>query len=121
MLSSVAMVAKNERRAVVVELAEMVEHEQRIATTAALAASTSGADPAPPDLLQRLAAKNAAPVAALLAVGPRLRRVLEAPSLEDGDVRAAWCSANAGGSWHAYILGGWPGGGPNSRAAQSGQ
>jgi hypothetical protein len=35
-------------------------------------------------------------VSALLASGPRLRRVLEAPSFEDGDVRAVRCATDAG-------------------------
>jgi hypothetical protein len=106
---------------VIVELTEMVEHERTIASAAARASSAGRADPSAPDLLQSVATKNAAPVAALLAVGPRLRRVLEAPSLEDGHVRAAWCSASAGGSSHAYIFGDWPGEAPNSRATQSAQ
>jgi hypothetical protein len=48
-----------------------------------------------------VAADDAAMVAALLAPGPRLRRVLEAPSSRDGDVRAVRCAADAGGSSHA--------------------
>jgi hypothetical protein len=114
---SVATLAKNERRAVVAELAEMVEHERKIASTAALAASAGCVDPSAPDLLQRVAAEDAATVAALLASGPRLRRVLEAASSVDGDVRAVRCAAAAGSSSHAYIFIGGPGGTPNSRAA----
>jgi hypothetical protein len=60
---------------------------------------------------------DAAAVAALLAPGPRLRRVLEAASFQDGDVWAVCYSADAGGSSHVYIFGG----ALNSRAAQSGQ
>jgi hypothetical protein len=117
MLSSVAALAKNERRAVVGELAEMVEHEGDAGAAAALAASACRADPTGPNLLQRVAAEDAATVAALLASGPRLRRVLEAASSVDGDVRAVRCAAAAGSSSHAYIFIGGPGGTPNSRAA----
>jgi hypothetical protein len=51
-----------------------------------------------------VAAEDAAAVAALLAPGPRLRRVLEAASFQDGDVRTAWCATDAGGSFHALHL-----------------
>jgi hypothetical protein len=57
-----------------------------------------------PDLLQGVAAEDAAPITALLASGPRLRRVLEAPSFQDSGVRAARCAPGAGGSSHAYIF-----------------
>jgi hypothetical protein len=117
MLLSMATLAEYERRSVVVQLTEMVEHERKIATTAALAPSACRADPATPDPLQRMATEDAATITALLAPGPRLRRVLEAPSSHDGDVRATWCAADAGGSSHDYVFGG----APNSRAAQSGQ
>jgi hypothetical protein len=114
----VTTLAEHERGSVIVQLTEMVEHEWTIASTAALASSAGGADPSAPDLLQRVAAEDAATITALLASGPRLRRVLEAPSFVDGDVRAARCAADAGSS--SYV-GDWPGGAPNSRAAQSGQ
>jgi hypothetical protein len=85
---SVTTLAEHERGSVIVELTEMVELERTIASTAALASSAGGADPSAPDLLQRVAAEDAAAIAALRAPGPRLRRVLEAPSFEDGDVFA---------------------------------
>jgi hypothetical protein len=121
MLSSVAALAKNERRAIVIELAEVMKHKRNAAASTTLATSACRADPTGPDLLQRMAAEDAAAVAALLAPGPRLRRVLEAPSFLDGDVRAAWCTADVCGSSHVYIFGGGSGGASNSRVAQSGQ
>jgi hypothetical protein len=60
MLLSVTTLAEHERGLVIVELTEMVEHERKIATTAALAPSACRADPATPDPLQRLAAEDAA-------------------------------------------------------------
>jgi hypothetical protein len=119
--SVVATFTEDKRRLVVVELGEMVKHERDARTAASLAASAGRADPTSPDLLQSVAAKNASAVAALLAPGPRLRRMLEAASLQDGDARAVRCATDAGGSPHPYIFGGWPGGAPNSSAAQSGQ
>jgi hypothetical protein len=109
MLSSVATFAKNERRAVVAELAEMMEHERDVRASATLATSACLADPSASDPLQRVAAEDAAPITALVAPGPRLRRVLEAVSFQDGDVRAAWCAADAGGSSHALHLRRLPG------------
>jgi hypothetical protein len=99
---SVTTLAEHERRSVIVELAEMVEHERDARAAAALAASTGGADATGPDLLQRVAAEDAAAVAALVASGPRLRRVLEAASSVDGDVRAARGTADrmSAGSAH---------------------
>src|SRR5215211_714973 len=58
MLLSVTTLAEHERGLVIVELTEMVEHERKIATTAALAPSPCRADPATPDPLQRLAAED---------------------------------------------------------------
>jgi hypothetical protein len=117
----VATFTENKRRLVVVELAEMVEHKRDVTASATPASSAGRADPSPPDPLERVAAKDAAAVAALFASGPRLRRVLEAASLHDGDVRAAGCTADTGRSSHAYIFGGRPGGASNSRTAPSGQ
>jgi hypothetical protein len=119
--SVVATFTENKGRLIVVELANMVEHERNIAVSAALASSVRRADPATPDLLQRVATEDAASVAALLASGPRLRHVVQAASYADGDVRATWCAADTGGSSHAYIFGGRPGGASNSRTAPSGQ
>jgi hypothetical protein len=100
MLSSMAALAKNERRGIVIELAEVMKHKRNVTASAVLAASAGLADPSAPDHLQRVAAEDATTVRAPLAPGPRLRRVLEAPSSEDGDVWAAWCAADAGGSSH---------------------
>jgi hypothetical protein len=108
---------KNKRRVVVVELAEMVQHEPEIEASTTLATSACLPDPSASDLLQRVAAEDAATISALLASSPRLRRVLAAPSFEDGDVRTVRCAADAGGSSHSYIFGGPP----NSRVAQAGQ
>lgn len=119
--SPVATFTQNKGRLVVVKLGDMVQHKRDTGASTALATSACLADPLAPDLLQRVAAEDAATITALLAPGPRLRRVLGAPSFENGDVRAAWCAADAGGSSHAYIFGGGTGGAPNSRAAQSGQ
>jgi hypothetical protein len=121
MLSSVTTLAEREGGSVIVELTEMVEHEGKIASTAVLASSAGGADPPAPDLLQCVAAEDAAAITALLASGPRLRCVLEAAPSVDGEVRAVRCAAAAGGSSHAYIFGRRSGGTPNSRAAQVGQ
>jgi hypothetical protein len=101
MHSSVAAHAKDERRAVVTELAEMVEDERKVAVSATLATSACFADPSASDLLQRVAAEAAAAVAVLFASGPRLRRVLEAAPRSHGDVRAVRLAADAGGSSHA--------------------
>jgi hypothetical protein len=119
--SPVTTHTENKRRVIVIKLGEMVEHERDARAATALAASTGRADPMCPDLLQCVAAEDAAAVAALLAAGPRLRGMLEAPSLVEGDVRAARCAADAGGSSHAYIFRERSGGEPNSRAAHSGQ
>jgi hypothetical protein len=100
----VTTLAEQERGSVIVELTEMVEHERKIASTAALAASAGRPDPSAPDLLQRVATEDAAAVSALLAPGPRLRRVLETASRSNGDVRAVRCAADAGGSSHALHL-----------------
>jgi hypothetical protein len=103
-LLSVTTLAEHEGGSVIVELTEMVELERTIASTAALASSAGRPDPPAPDLLQGVAAEDTAAVAALLAPSPRLRRMLKAPSCSDGDVRATWCAADAGGSSHAYIF-----------------
>jgi hypothetical protein len=112
---------ENNRRLVVVELAEMVEHEREIDASTMLAPTAGRADPSAPDLLERVAAEDAATITALLAPGPRLRRMLKAASFQDGDVWAVWYSADAGGSTHVYIFGGGSGGASNSSAAHSGQ
>jgi hypothetical protein len=104
MFSSVATLAKNERRAVVVELAEVMKHKRNAAASTPLATPARGADPTGPDLLQRVPAEDAAAVAALLAPGPRLRRVLEAATCSDSDVRAVRGAADTCGSSHSYIL-----------------
>jgi hypothetical protein len=105
----VATLAEHERGSVIVELTEMVEHERKIASAAALASSAGRADPSPPDPLQRVAAEDTPTLTALVAPGPWLRRVLEAVSFQDGDVRTAWCAANPGGSSHALHLRRLPG------------
>jgi hypothetical protein len=102
--SAVATFTENKRRLVVVKLGDMAEHERDTGAAAALAASAGRADPSASDLLQRVAAEDAATITVLLASSPRLRRVLAAPSFEDGGVRAAWCAADAGGSSHVYIF-----------------
>lgn len=86
MLSAVATLAEDERRSIVVELAEVVEHERDTGASAPLTTSACFADLSAPDPLQRVATEDAAAVAALLAPGPRLRRVLEAASRSHGDV-----------------------------------
>jgi hypothetical protein len=90
MLLSVTTLAEHERGLVIVELTEMVEHERKIATTAALAPSPCRADPATPDPLQRLAAEDAAAVAALLAC-----RRPEREPLGGSCAPAGWCYLDA--------------------------
>jgi hypothetical protein len=104
--SAVATFTENKRCLVVVKLGDMVEHERDTGASTTLATSACLPDPSASDLLQRVAAENAATITALLASSPRLRRVLAAPSFEDGGVRAAWCAADAGGSSHVYIFAG---------------
>lgn len=121
MLSSVAALAKNERRAVVAEFTEMVKHERKVTASAALAASAGRPDPSAPDLLQGVAAEDTATVTALLVLAHGFGNVVQAASCADGDVRATSRAADTGGSSHAYIFDGRPGGASNSRTAPSGQ
>lgn len=97
--SVMARFTENKRRLIVVELSEMVEHERDARAAAALAASTGGADPTGPDLLQCVATEDAATITTPLASDPRLPRMLKAVSL----------------------FGRRSGGTPNSRAVQVGQ
>ena len=55
----VATYTENKRRLVVVELGEMMQHERDARAAAELATSAHPADPSAPDLLQRVATKDA--------------------------------------------------------------
>jgi hypothetical protein len=87
----------------------MMEHERDVRASATLATSACLADPVGAGPSATRGRGGAAPITALVAPRPRLRRVLEAVSFQDGDVRADWCAADAGDSSHALHLRRLPG------------
>jgi hypothetical protein len=113
----VTTLAEQERGSVIVELTEMVEHERKIASTAALAASAGRPDPSAPDLLQRVATEDAAAVFGSASSRPTApARARDSVPLE----RRRSGSSVRRRRWRLvtlYIFRREP----NSRAAQSGQ
>jgi hypothetical protein len=120
-----------ERRRVVVELTEVVKHERVTGVSTTLATAACLADPLVPHLLQCVAAEDAL-VAALLVSEPRIRRVLEAASCSDRNVRAMGVPCSSASHFRTSLTSSWsgrrwrggceigaPAGCPPSRAARS--